>query len=59
MFVDGMQRRRFFGYLPSNCYHVMSRTAGGDFLFDDREKYLFRRAMKRISEFTGVRVLAW
>ena len=37
----------------------MSRTTGGDFLFGDAEKYLFRRWLGRLSAFTGVRVLAW
>ncbi|MGK0190537.1 MAG: putative transposase [Verrucomicrobiales bacterium] len=54
-----MYRRRFLGHRLSNCYHVMSRTTGGDFLFGDDEKYQFRQWLRRMSEFTGVRVIAW
>lgn len=47
------------GQQPSNCYHVMSRTTGGDFLFGDEEKFRFRRWLKRMAEFSGIRVIAW
>jgi putative transposase len=52
-------RHRFLGHFDSNCYHVMSRTTGGDFLFGEAEKHLFRQWLRRLAEFTGVRVMAW
>ena len=52
-------QRRFLGHFDCNCYHVMSRTTGGDFLFGEAEKFIFRRWLRVLSEFLGVRVLAW
>ncbi|MDA0812687.1 MAG: chemotaxis protein CheW [Verrucomicrobia bacterium] len=54
-----MYRRRFLGHGSTNFYHVMSRTTGGEFLFGDGEKFLFRRWLKKMAAFTGVRVVAW
>jgi len=41
------------------CYHVMSRTVGGEFLLDDEAKEAFRRMMWRMSRFAGVEVLTY
>ena len=54
-----MQRRRFLGHGSTNFYHVMSRTTGGDFLFGDAEKFLFRYWLKKMAKFTGIRIVAW
>jgi len=40
-------------------YHVMSRTTGGDFLLGAEEKEAFRRIMRRMSRFCGVKVLTY
>ena len=41
------------------CYHVMSRTCGGDYLFGDEEKEAFRIIMRRMARFCGVEVLTY
>ncbi len=53
-------RRRILG--PdggANCYHVMSRTAGGEMLFGEVEKEAFVRIMRRLERFAGVEVLTY
>jgi putative transposase len=53
-------RRRILGKGPleSYCYHVMSRTCGGEIFWDDVEKEALRRVIWRMAEFTGVKVVA-
>ena len=41
------------------CYHVMSRTAGGERLFGEQEKEAFVLMMKRMARFSGVEVLTY
>lgn len=41
------------------CYHVMSRTTGGDRLFDAEDKEALRRTMRKMAVFTGVKLLTW
>ena len=56
----GLGRRRILGMEgQSNCYHVMSRTAGGEMLFGDVEKEAFVRIMRRLERFAGVEVLTF
>jgi len=43
----------------SQYYHVMSRTAGGDYLMEAEEKEAFRKIMRRMAKFSGVQVLTW
>ncbi|MBK1790195.1 hypothetical protein JIN82_04695, partial [Persicirhabdus sediminis] len=43
----------------SYCYHVMSRTAGGDYLFGDQEKEAFLRIMWRMARFSGIKILTY
>ncbi len=50
-------RRRILGAEVVNCYHVMSRTTGGDMLFDDVDKEAFCRIMRRLERFAGVEIL--
>jgi REP element-mobilizing transposase RayT len=40
-------------------YHVMSRTVGNAFLFEDREKEVFRKMMWQVADFCGVEVLTY
>ncbi len=47
------------GPLESYCYHVMSRTCGGEVMFDDVEKEALRRVIWRMAEFCGIKVLTY
>ncbi len=54
----GPGRRRILGpEWCSNCYHVMSRTVGGEMLFGVAEKEAFCRILRRLERFAGVEVL--
>jgi putative transposase len=54
-------RRRILGKGPleSYCYHVMSRTCGGEIFFDDVEKEALRRVIWRMAEFCGIKVVTY
>jgi putative transposase len=54
-------RRRILGKgaLESYTYHVMSRTCGGEVLFDDVEKEALKRVLCRLAEFSGVRLVTY
>ncbi len=54
-------RRRILGRGPleSYCYHVMSRTCGGEVFFDEVEKEALRRVIWRMAEFSGVKVVTY
>jgi putative transposase len=45
--------------MESYCYHVMSRTCGGEVFFDDTEKEALRRVIWRMAEFTGIKVVTY
>ncbi len=54
----GSGRRRILGpEWCSNCYHVMSRTVGGEMLLGTVEKEAFCRIMRRLERFAGVEIL--
>jgi hypothetical protein len=55
----GVGRRRILGAEVVNCYHVMSRTAGGDMLFDSVSKEAFRKIMRRLESFSGLEILTY
>ncbi|MDB4265371.1 transposase [bacterium] len=55
----GGKRRRFVFADRNSCYHVLSKVAGGDFLFGDIEKEAFRKLMRRMERFSGVEVLTY
>ena len=56
----GMKRkRRRVGPGEVGYYHLMSRTAGGERLFGDREKEVLRRMLLRVADFSGVRVVTY
>lgn len=44
---------------PSHCYHAMSRTCGGAVHWDSLEKEALRRILRRLAEFSGIRVLTY
>ena len=54
-------RKRMLGKAPleSYCYHVMSRTCGGDIWFDDVEKEALKRVIWRMAEFCGIKVVTY
>jgi putative transposase len=52
-------RRRVKFEDRATCYHVMSRTVNGEFLFGPTEKEAFRRMMWRMSAFSGVEILTY
>src|SRR5690606_1427261 len=43
----------------SYCYHVMSRTCGGEVFFDDVEKEALKRLMWRLADFCGVKLATY
>jgi putative transposase len=47
------------GPLESYCYHVMSRTCGGEVFFDEVEKEALRRVLWRMAEFCGIKVVTY
>ena len=60
--VEGRrQRGRILGRkgLESHCYHLMSRTCGGEVWFDDTEKEALARLILKMSRFCGVEVLTY
>ena len=56
---SGGRRRILGGERGTFCYHVMSRTCGGDYLFGHEEKEGFRKIMRKMARFSGVKVLTW
>ncbi|MCF7787541.1 MAG: transposase [Prosthecobacter sp.] len=54
-------RRRIIGKGPleSYCYHVMSRTCGGEIWFDEVEKEALRRVIWRMAEFSGIKIVTY
>ena len=56
---SGGQHRIVGGDHGSYCYHAMSRTAGGIKLFGDIEKEALRKIFRKMSRFTGVKILTW
>ena len=52
-------RRRIKPECGSSCYHVMSRTVNGEFLFGNLEKEAFRRMMWRMATFSGVEIFTY
>jgi len=55
----GGKMRVLGGKQGSQYYHVMSRTAGGDYLMKAEEKDALRIIMRRMAKFSGVQVLTW
>ena len=52
-------RRRIKPEQGAACYHVMSRTVNGEFLFGPTEKEAFRRMMWRMAQFAGVEIFTY
>jgi len=57
----GGRRRRILGRKGqvAHCYHLMSRTCGGEILFDDVEKEALVKLIRKMSRFCGVEVLTF
>jgi putative transposase len=47
------------GGLESYCYHIMSRTCGGEVFFDDVEKEALKRLIWRLADFSGVKLVTY
>lgn len=58
MFTE-MRSARILGEGPLCYYHVMSRVIERRFIFDDEGREYFRRTMRSLEKFCGVRVVAW
>ena len=43
----------------SRCVHVVSRTAGQEILFGDRDKETFQKILFKQLKFSGLKVIAW
>ena len=54
-----MRKPRLLGRSETNYYHVMSRVVNRDYILGDEEKEFFRRTMRRLEAFMGVRVLTY
>ena len=52
-------RRILGGRGAAACYHVMSRTCGGDVFFDDEEKEGLRILLWKMCQFFGVELLTY
>lgn len=52
-------RRRIKPERGDVCFHVMSRTVNGEFLFGKTEKEAFRRMMWRMAQFSGVEIFTY
>ena len=52
-------RRRIKPERGPTCFHVMSRTVNGEFLFGPTEKEAFRRMMRRMAQFAGVEIFTY
>ena len=52
-------RRRVKPEKGAACFHVMSRTVNGEFLFGPTEKEAFRRMMWRMAQFSGVEIFTY
>lgn len=56
---SGGRCRVLGGEQDDYCYHVMSRTCGGESLFGEEEKEAFRIIMRRMARFCGMKVLTY
>jgi len=54
-----MRKPRIIGRRETNHYHVMSRVVDKRHVFGEVEKEFFRRAMRKLEAFTGVKVLSY
>lgn len=54
-----MRKPRILGRRETNYYHVMSRVVNRDYILGDEEKEFFRRTMRKLEAFMGVRVLTY
>jgi REP element-mobilizing transposase RayT len=52
----GRRQRIVLSSAEGACYHIMSRTAGGERLFGDTEKEALRRLMWRMARFAGLEI---
>ena len=54
-----MHTPRLLGWHDANCYHVISRVAGQEFLLGPAEREQFGNMLRKMARFCGVEVLTW
>ncbi len=54
-----MHTPRLLGWHDSNCYHVISRIAGQDYLLGPAEREQFGKMLRRMARFCGIEILTW
>lgn len=54
-----MYKPRLLGWQDSNCYHLVSRTAGRKFLFRETEREMFGQMLVKTARFCGIEILTW
>ena len=54
-----MHTPRLLGWHDTNCYHVISRIAGQDYLLEPAEREQFGKMLRKMAKFCGVEVLTW
>ncbi len=54
-----MRKPRILGRRETNYYHVMSRVVNRDHILGNVEKEFFRKTMRKLEAFMGVRVLTY
>ena len=52
-------RRRLLVKGRSACYHVISRTSCGQYLFGEKEKEMFLRMVRKQASFCGIEVVSY
>ena len=61
MYILAMPRRHTVPALvsPTSYYHCISRVVNRDFVFQAHERDVFRKIMRQVEAFSGLRVLTW
>lgn len=54
-----MHKPRLLGWQDTCVYHVVSRTAGREFLFEAPEREMFGRMLEKSARFCGAEILTW
>lgn len=54
-----MHKPRLLGWQDANCYHLINRIAGQDYLLGPIEREQFGKMLGKMARFCGVEVLTW
>lgn len=52
-------KKRLLGWQKLNAYHIISRTAGQEFLLGPSQREVFGKMLEKAARFCGVEVLTW